>query len=161
MQLQPKPTIVVCLDTPNNSSNIVLLYACHIAKKANFDVKILAVIDAPTKNLLFSSKMMEKDKRTQTKKALEKLVETTTKETNIIPTISIREGDVVREIAAEIKSIPETIMLILGKSYSNKSDNNVLPKLSSKIGNKIKVPVLIVPEDLVDNNLLTIIKSCR
>jgi nucleotide-binding universal stress UspA family protein len=154
---QEKPTIVVCLDTSSNS-NIVFLYACQIAKKSNFGVKILAVMDIPTKGLLFASKMMEKDKKLQIERKLKNIIEISTKETGIIPTTSIREGDVVREISAEIKSIPNAIMLILGKTYNRQSDNNVLPKLSAQIGNKIKVPVLIVPENLDEKNLLTLIR---
>ncbi len=160
MKNQSKPTIVVCLDTSSNS-NIVLLYACQIAKKSCFAVQILAVMDAPAKGLLFASKMMEKDKRIQTERKLKKIIEVASKETGIIPAISIREGDVVREIAAEIKSIPEAVMLILGKSYSHQSDNNVLPKLSSQIGNKIKVPVLIVPENLNEKDLFTLMQCCK
>ena len=159
MKNQSKPTIVVRLDTSSNST-IVLLYACHIAQKSCFAVQILAVMDAPAKGLLFASKMMEKDKRIQIERKLKKIIESTSKETGIVPTISIREGDVVREIAAEIKSIPEAIMLILGKSYSHQSDNNVLPKLSSQIGSKIKVPVLIVPENLGTENIEKLFTGC-
>ncbi len=160
MPSQSKPTIIVCLDASSNS-NIVLLYACQIAKKSNFALQILAVMDSPTKGLLFASKTMEKDKRVQIERKLKKLIEASTKGTGIIPTISIREGDVVREIAAEIKSTPDAIMLILGKSYSRQSDSNVLPKLSAQIGNKIQLPVLVVPENLGVENIEKLLARCK
>ncbi len=154
-----KPTIVVCLDTSSNSS-IVLQYACHIAKKSNFALQILAVMDTASKGLLFASRTIEKEKRSQIEKKLKKLIDITSKETGITPTISIREGEVVREISREIKATPTAIMLILGKSYSSQSDNNVLPKLSAQIGSKIQVPVLIVPENLGEENIKKLMGGC-
>jgi hypothetical protein len=54
----------------------------------------------------------------------------------------------VTEIIREIKATPDCKMLIFGKSYNSQSDNTVLPKIVKKIGNKIAVPVTIVPENL-------------
>jgi nucleotide-binding universal stress UspA family protein len=156
---ETKPTIVVCLDTSSNSS-IVLQYACQIARQSNFAVQILAVMDSSSKGLLFASRTIEKDKRLQIEKKLKKLIDITTKDTGIIPIISIREGEVVREIAREIKANPTAIMLILGKSYSSQSDNNVLPKLSAQIGSKIQVPVLIVPENLGEEAIKNLLEGC-
>ncbi|MES2676786.1 MAG: universal stress protein [Pseudomonadota bacterium] len=146
MNSETKPTIIVCLDSARNS-DLSLLYACHLAKKSDFAVQILVVIES-AKSLLFVSKAIGKERRTAVEKQLKKLIEHTHQETGIIPIISIREGDVVREISAEVKANPNCIMLVFGKSYNYQSDNNVLPKLSAQIGSKIKVPVVIVPDNL-------------
>lgn len=157
---ETKPTIVVCLDT-SSSSNIVLQYAYQIARKSNFGLQILVVMDSATKGLLFASRTIEKEKRSQIEKKLKKLIDTTTKDSGIVPVISIREGDIVREIAKEIKATPTAIMLILGKSYNSQSDNNVLPKLSAQIGSKIQIPVLIVPENLGEENIKKLMSGCN
>jgi hypothetical protein len=44
-------------------------------------------------------------------------------------------------------------MLIFGKSHNSLSDNTVLPKIAQKIGDKIRVPVMIVPENLSEELL--------
>ena len=44
-------------------------------------------------------------------------------------------------------------MLLLGKSAIAPKDNEVLPRVASYIGNKIKIPVLIVPENLTEDDL--------
>ena len=71
----------------------------------------------------------------------------------ILPVVSVREGDIVTEIVREIKSLPCCAMLVLGKSSNTLSDNVVLPKITQRIGSKIKVPVVIVPEVLEENLL--------
>lgn len=142
------PTIVVCLDT-TSASDITLHYACLQAKKLGFAVQILAVIESSYKGLLFASKTVGKERRTIVERKLKKAIDNVYKETGIMPSVSIREGDITREIINEIKSMPNCAMLFLGKSYNSLSDNTVLPKLSSKIGSKIRVPVVIIPENMV------------
>ncbi|MCE3255823.1 MAG: putative Universal stress protein UspA-like [Rickettsiaceae bacterium] len=143
---ESKPTLVVCVDV-SASSDVTLRYACQIAKKSGFAVHILVVTES-AQSLLFVSKVVEKDRRKEVEKKLKTLIDNACKETGTIPVVSIREGEVVREIAAEIKSLSACVMLVFGKSYGSRSDNNVLPKLSAQIGNKIKVPVVIVPDNL-------------
>ena len=146
------PTIIVCLDT-TIASNIVLRYACYKAKRIGFAVQILAVIESSYRNLPFVSKVVGKDKRQIIEKHLKKLIDEVNKETGITPSISIREGDITTEIINEVSSTPNCTMLILGKSHNSLSDNTVLPKISNKIGYKIKVPISIVPEDLSEEYL--------
>lgn len=146
------PTILVCVDVTNTSS-VVLRYACRKAKKMDFAVQILAVIEASYKNLMFGSKAIALGRRSQIEKSIKSLIDNLQKETGIVPAISIREGEIVTEIIREIKSLPSCTMLVFGKSHNSLSDNTVLPKIAQKIGNKIKVPVAIVPENLSDEFL--------
>ena len=115
------PTILVCIDT-TNASAVTLRYACLKAKK--------------------------QEKRKQLEKYLQNLINEMQKEIAIIPVVSIREGDISSEILNEIKSMPSCMMLIFGKSHNSKSDNTVLPKIAQKIGTKIRIPIVIVPENL-------------
>jgi K+-sensing histidine kinase KdpD len=144
------PTILVCIDGANGST-VTLRYACHKAKRGNFAVRILAVIEASHRNLLFGSRAIGHDKRKQLENHLKKIIEQSSNETGITPTVSIREGDIVSEIIREVRSVANCTMLIFGKSYNSLSDNNVLPKIAHKIGNKIRIPIAIVPENLDDD----------
>jgi K+-sensing histidine kinase KdpD len=141
------PTILTCVDT-HNASYAVLRYACYRAKKLGFAVQVLAVTDDSHKNLLFGSRAIAKDKKEQIEKNLRKLLEKVHAETGIIPAVSIREGDVTAEIIKEIRSIPRCANLLFGKSHGSSSDNTVLPKVIQKIGDKIRIPVSIIPENL-------------
>jgi hypothetical protein len=146
------PTIIVCIDIAN-ASKIALRYACYKAKKSGFAVQILVVMEASHKNLIFGSKVIAQDKRQQLEKHLAKLMNEVNQEIGVMPKVSIREGEIVTEIIREIKFTPSCTMLIFGKSQNSLSDNTVLPKIVQKIGNKIKVPVTIVPENLSDEFL--------
>ena len=156
MNSDKAPTILVCLDT-TNASKMALRYACYKAKRTGFFVQVLMVIESSYKGMLFVSKAIGKDKRAEVERHIKKIIKEVSSETEIIPSISIREGDIVSEIIKEIKSVPNCTMLILGKSNNSLSDNTVLPKLSNQIGNKIKVPIAIVPESLSDEYLTKLV----
>lgn len=144
---QATPTIIVCLDT-NSSSNTVLKYACYQAKKNSYGVQILSIIENSHKDLLFVSKAIGKEKRLLIEQHLNKLIDEAYQETGVIASISIREGDVIAAIIKEIRETPNCAMLIFGKSQDSSSDNIILPKISKKIGSKIHVPIVIIPQNL-------------
>ncbi len=146
------PIILVCVDT-SNASAVTLRYACLKAKRLGFAVQILSVLESSHKNLLFGSHVMGLEKRKSLEIYLQKLIDSVAAETGIVPVVSIREGDVSTEIMREIKSIPNCMTLIFGKSNKLHSDNTVLPRIAQKIGTKIRIPILIVPENL-DENLM-------
>jgi nucleotide-binding universal stress UspA family protein len=150
------PTIIVCIDTAN-ASKLALRYACYRARVKGFAVQILAVIEASHKNLLFGAKAIGNEKRGQLQKYLTELIAIVHKETGVMPSVSVREGDIVAEIIREIKHTPNCTMLVFGKSYNSLSDNVVLPKIAKKIGNKINVPITIVPETLSDDFLANLV----
>ncbi len=144
------PTIMVCLDI-NNASNVVLKYACYQAKKNGFGVQILSVIENSHKDLLFVSRAIAKEKRFSLEQHLNKLIDEAYQETGVIASISIKEGDIIAAIIDEIKTTPNCVMLIFGKSQDSSSDNTILPKISKQIGSKINVPIVIVPQNLSNN----------
>lgn len=146
------PTILVCVDS-SNACKTTLRYACYKAKKRGFAVQILSIMDGSYKNLLFASKAIGKEKRANLEKHLMSLIKEVNEEIGIMPSISIREGEIVKEITKEIKETPSCTMLILGKSQNSLSDNTVLPNISRQIGNKLKVPVVIVPENIGEDYL--------
>ncbi len=149
-------TILVCIDT-TKASFTALKYACLTAKKLCFNVQILSVLEPSHKNLIFGAHQIAKEKRKIVENHLNKLINEINNEINFIPAISIKEGDISSEIANEIKANPSCVMVVFGKSDKSQSDNNVLPKMAQKIGRKIKIPIVIVPENL-DNNLFQLIK---
>lgn len=152
------PTIIACIDT-TEASLTTLRYACHKAKKSGFAVQILSVMEASHKNMLFGAKAITQDKRQTLEKHLKKIINEVYQETDVMPSVSIREGDISTEIIREIKSTPNCAMLIFGKSHNSLSDNIVLPKISRKIGKKIIVPITIVPENLSEDYFKNFFKN--
>ena len=98
-------TIIVCVDT-NSASENALRYACYLIKKnINLKLQILAVIEGSHRNLLFGSEAIGSQKKLQTEKFLKKIVENVCVKNEVVPTVSIREGDIVAEITKEVKAI--------------------------------------------------------
>jgi hypothetical protein len=145
-------TIIVCDDTHTPSEN-ALRFACYLMKKNNnLKLQILAVIDGSHRNLLFGSEAIGSQKKLQIEKYLKKIVENVCEKNNVVPTLSIREGDIVAEITKEVKAIGDCKMIIFGKSQKSQSDNTVLPKIVGRIGDKINASVLIIPENIGEND---------
>jgi len=149
-------SIIVCIDT-TNASETALRYACYKAKDVGFSVQILAILEASYKNLPFAAKAIGNEKRQQLETRIKKIIDVVCKETGITPAISIREGDITSEIISELKHTPDCKLIVFGKSYNSLSDNTVLPKIVGKIGSKINVPVTIVPENLSDEFLKSLV----
>jgi nucleotide-binding universal stress UspA family protein len=149
-------SIIVCIDS-TNASETALRYACYKAKDSGFSVQILAVLEASYKNLPFAAKAIGNEKRKQMEGRISKLIDSVCKETGITPAISIREGDIHAEIIHELKHNSDCKLLVFGKSHNSLSDNTVLPKIAGKIGSKIHVPVTIVPENLSDELLKSLV----
>jgi K+-sensing histidine kinase KdpD len=139
-------SIIVCIDT-SNAGEKALRYACQNAKIKNYKLEILAVIEASHKNLLFGSQAISNQKRQQMERYLKKLINTICQEYEIIPAISMREGEIVNEIINQLRTANNYQMIVFGKSNNLLSDNTVLPKIINKIGSKIRVPVIIIPEN--------------
>jgi len=139
-------SIVVCIDTFNPSED-ALRYSCIKAIKNNLKLHILVVIDVAEKNLIFGAKIIENQKREKIEKKIYDLIDKVCFEFKITPVISIREGDIVIEIMKELK-LNNIAMVVFGKSQNSQSDNIVLPKIINRIGNKIKIPVIIIPENV-------------
>ena len=144
-----KPLIILCIDTNNLSKNIIK-YALNQAKKMNCNLSILTIIESSNKNLIFGAKALYNQQRSQIEQELKKIVSEMNEE-EIIPIISIREGEVLKEIISEIQENANCKKLLLSKSKNIKSDNSLLPKLINQIGDKIKIPVSIIPQSLSED----------
>jgi nucleotide-binding universal stress UspA family protein len=142
--MKQKSAILVCIDTSRNKDTS-MRYALNLANKFYCSVQILVVIE-PAHSLLFVSKAVGKGRRAEVETKLQKMIDVVFEGSDIIPVISIREGEVSREVLREVKENPNYSMMVFGKS--GKQIENVLAKLSSQIGGKINFPVLIVPDNL-------------
>lgn len=148
-------TIIICLDLSNNSEKI-LLQAIKIAKKNQAKLHILAVIEGSHKNLLFGSVAISNQKHLQMQKHLKKLIDNVCASNNIMPTMSVREGEIVEEITKEVAIFNDCKLLIFGKSEKSQSDNVVLPKIVGRVGNKILAPIMVIPYNIAEDFMLEV-----
>ena len=151
LSIRKDPTILVCVDS-SNASLIALKYASIKAQKLGFRIEILSILEPSHKNLLFGSQTIGKEKRGKMEKHIQKAIADIFKDKDYIPSVEIREGDITNEILKEVKNNPNCVTLVFGKSHSSsQSDNTVLPKMAQNISRKIRIPILIVPENIDEN----------
>jgi hypothetical protein len=146
-------SIVVCIDI-NNISETAVRFACLSACKQNHKLHIAIAIDGSHQNFLFGGRAISTQKRKQVEKNICSLLEKICQEFKITPAISISEGDMVLEIFKAIRTIDDCKLVVFGKSQSFGSDNSVLPKIIRYLGNKINVPVMIIPNSIDYNFFL-------
>ncbi len=145
------PTILVCVDN-SNASKVALKYASLKAKKLGFKIEILSILEPSHKNLLFGSQAIAKEKRDKAEKYIQNAINEIFDKDCDLPGVEIREGDVGDEIIKEVRSDPNFVSLVLGKSQkSSQSDNTVLSKMSQRFSRKIRIPIMIVPENIDEN----------
>jgi len=140
-------SIAVCIDI-NNICESALRYACSQANNQQCKLEIVIAIDSSHQNFLFGSKVIANQKRKQVQKNVCTLLEKICGEFNIIPAIAISEGEVIVEIIKAIALINDCKLVVFGKSHSAGSDNSILPKIIRYVGNKIKPPLLVVPNNI-------------
>ncbi len=146
------PTILVCVDN-SNASLVALKYASLKAKRLGFKTEILSILEPSHKNLLFGSQTIAREKRLKIERYINSAIKEIFTESDHIPAVEIKEGDIANEIVREVKNNPNCISLVLGKSQkSSHGDNTVLSKIAQSISRKVKVPILIVPEN-IDKNI--------
>lgn len=73
----------------------------------------------------------------------------------ITPVLSIREGESVPQILAQIKEDPEIGVLVLGAGISGEGPGPLVTQLSRMAGT-LPIPVTIVPGSLSKENLISI-----
>lgn len=143
-----KPTIMVYVDRRTYSS-LAVKYACYYAKKMGFAVQTLTVVGpADFQGLLSVVSKMEEEKRASAEERLKEITTEARKLTGVTPNIEIRSGNVSDEILTEISQNSNIIMLVFENSGATKEDDALLAKITPNMGNKISIPILIIPNDM-------------
>lgn len=153
-----KLKFLVCVNEKEHSK-VALRFACARASVIDGEVEMLYVINPVDYNTIFSvADVIKKERRNDAEKLLKDLSEDMFSRSKIRPKGIIREGmitDIVCSCIEEDKSIS---MLTLGVAPDGSSGKTgLLSNLSSEIGNRIHIPLLIVPGNLTDKEIAALI----
>lgn len=139
------PNYLVCVGTEKNSEAALHL-TCNLAKKHSGTVNLLHVIE-PTdfQSLGIIADKIRKKQHDESQELLNALAEKAKESFGVMPTIMVREGFVEDEIIATVKEDATITMLIVEASPANSKTSKTIPILVASIGNKLRIPVLVVP----------------
>lgn len=152
MSIKPSKYLV-CVDN-TDVSRMALRFACIKGRKRGILVDMLHVIEKTDVQALGSvAEKMAREQRRNAEKLMRELSQEAYDCSGIIPSLWIREGDPSDEILDLAISDPDINMLVLGVNPGSKSGNRVISWVTSKAGDKLLVPVMLVPSNLTDQQM--------
>lgn len=143
-KLKKAASYLVCVNAEEYSET-ALHFTCYLAKKNNGSVILLHVIE-PSDYLSIGvvADKMKQEKMEDSQKLLNELAGKAKDRSSIMPMVIVREGLIENEIISVVEEDPSIKMLIVGVS-GNAKKCKTTQLLVSNIGNKLKIPMLIVP----------------
>jgi len=148
---------LVCVDH-HEESRVALQLACMKAKARNYRVDIVHVV-APGdfQTLGDIAERMREEQLEAAKALLNTLAENIRLVHGITPGTIVREGVTGEEILKVALEDPETIIICLGIAQQSSSRGKLAAWLAGQLGTKLFVPLLMVPGNLTDQQLQTLI----
>lgn len=146
------PKFLVCVDQAEET-RVALRYACIKAKKLGGVVDLLHVIEPGDFQSLFA---VAEKARAERREAAEAMLQTLAEEANtfgIMPSLILREGVAGEEIVSAVLEDFQVSLLILGASKFNASRGKLVGWLTAQMGDKLLIPVIVVPSNLTDQQI--------
>lgn len=152
MDIKPSKYLVCVDDT--DVSRMALRFACFKGKKRGILIDILHVTEKQDLQALGSvAEKMAQEQREHAEQLMQELAQEAYECAGITPSLWIKEGDPSDEILDLAISDPDINMLVLGVNPGSKSGNRVINWVTSKAGEKLLVPVMLVPATLTDQQM--------
>ena len=140
-----KPNYLVCVSSEKHSE-AALNFTCNLAKKNKGTVTLLHVIEpSDFQSLGAIADKIRIKQRDESQELLLAIAATSKKRFGIMPAIAVREGFIEDEIISLVEEDNTITMLIAEASPSNSKTSKTIPSLVASVGNKLCIPVLIVP----------------
>jgi len=141
---------LVCVDG-SESSRVALHYACKKAMRRGGSVEMLHVVPpADMQNLFGVADKMREEQRQEAEIMVKALGESAFQYAGVTPTVQIREGRPGEEIINAALADNDVNILVLGASPESAKRGNLIQWLAGKLGDRLLVPVMLVPGNLTD-----------
>ena len=148
---------LVCVDY-REESRIALRLACMKAKARGYRIDLLHVINpADFQTLGGVADRMREEQMTEAQDLLNTLSDNVRQDYGITPGIILREGTTGDEIVSVALSDPDTIIIYLGIAQQSSSRGKLAAWLAGQLGSKLFVPLLMVPGNLTEEQLQTLV----
>lgn len=152
MNQKAKLKFLVCVNEKEHSKT-ALKFACTRARVTGSEVKMIYVIDPVDYNTIFSvADVIKEDRKINAEKLLNDLEKEAYDWSGIKPEHVIREGGIVEEIVSTIHEDECIGLLVLGVAADG-SKGGLLNHLTSEIGDKYHIPLVVVPGNLTNDKI--------
>jgi nucleotide-binding universal stress UspA family protein len=143
-------TFLVCI-SDQHESEVALRFACLRAQKRNAQVTLLHVIPPEDFQGLFAiSDMMKQEREEEAQNLLNSMAELALQCSGIRPSIVLREGILGEEIVKTTLENGDIVAVVLGVQHDSPTAPKLLSWLTSKLGQELLTPIMVVPGNLTD-----------
>ena len=150
-------TYLVCVDG-RDECRVALRLACMKALARGGKVAMVHVIPpADFQTLGAIAERMREERQTEANILLDMLSNEAKTSYSITPESILLEGAAGDKIIEAATSREDTIMLVLGVATQNTNRGKLVSWLASQLGGKLLLPLLMVPGNLTDQQLSTLI----
>jgi len=155
-QQHAKRTFLVVVDE-SEELNKALLYACRRAENNNGDVALLLVIDpVEFQHWLSVGELMRAEAREAAETKINVIAQLVKERIGREPKIIIREGVPVEQVLEVIDEDHTITTLVLGAASNKEGPGPLVTQLTGLMLAKLRVPLIIVPGTLSDDQIVTI-----
>lgn len=151
-----KRTFLVVVDE-TEELNKALLYACRRAENNNGDIALLFVLDqVEFQGWLSVGELMRAEQREAAETRVNIIAQSVKERTGREPKIIIREGVPVEQVLQVIDEDRSITTLVLGAASDKDGPGPLVTQLTGLMVAKLRVPLIIVPGTLSDEEIVTI-----
>jgi nucleotide-binding universal stress UspA family protein len=144
---------LVCVDN-REESRVALRLACMKARVRGHRVTLLYVI-APSdfQTLGTVAERMREERMQEGQNLLNALAQEAITTYGVTPNTLLREGVVGEEIVATVNADPDINMIAIGVAHHISGRGTLTAWLAAQLGNKLFVPLMMIPGNLTDQQL--------
>lgn len=155
-QQHAKRTFLVVIDE-TEEHNKALLYACRRAENNNGDIALLFVLDpVEFQSWLAVGELMRAEQREAAETKVNAVAQLVKERIGREPKIIIREGVPVEQVIQVLDEDRSITTLVLGAAPDKEGPGPLVTQLTGQMVGKLRVPLIIVPGTLSDDQILTI-----
>lgn len=151
-----KRTFLVVVDESEELSQ-ALFYACRRAENNDGDIALLFVLD-PVEFQHWNAvgELMRAEQMEAAEDKTRAYADLVTERLGRPPKIFIRDGESVDQVLAVMDEEPSITALVLGAAAAKEGPGPLVQKLSGQLVGKLRVPLIIIPGTLTDEEIANI-----
>ena len=144
---------LVCVDG-SPQSRVAVRFAALRARNTSGYVVLLTVLEpAEFQHWMAVEDVMLEERREEAEHLLQELATEVNEFAGVIPVLNVRSGRAGDEILATIDEDPSISFAVIGAAPDEDSRSKLISWLASQVAGKLKVPLVIVPGNLSDEQL--------
>ncbi len=147
---------LVCVDG-SAQSRVAVRFACLRAKNTNGYVVLLTVIEpAEFQHWMAVEDVMREERREEVELMLQELAAEVNEWAGVMPVFTVREGAIGDEILAAVEEDSAVSFLVVSSSSASEKQGKLISWLASQLADRLSVPLVIVPGNLTDEQLINV-----